>query len=300
MLLKLFLLLLIGFVPVFVSASEVAITIDDFNLKDGPLMTLKEKDERILNILEKNQVEIALFVIAGVLDRPLTKERLAIWDRTNHIIANHTYTHAFYRRLSFQEFSQEMWKADGVLSQYNNFQRYFRFPALKEGNTREKRDQMRAFLKARGYSQGYVTIDTSDWYINNRLISRLTQNLTTDLKPYRDFYLKHIWDRAEFYDGLSQKVLGRSVKHTLLIHHNLLNALFLSDLIEMFRSKGWKIISAREAFQDPVFRLEPNIVPAGESILWGLAKEAGRFNDMLRYPGEDGEYEKEPMDKLGL
>lgn len=300
MLLKLFLLLLIGFVPVFVSASEVAITIDDFNLKDGPLMTLKEKDERILNILEKNQVEIALFVTAGVLDQPLTKERLAVWDRTNHIIANHTYRHTFYRRLSFQEFSQEMWKADGVLSQYNNFQRYFWFPALKEGNTREKRDQMRTFLKAHGYLQGYVTIDTSDWYINNRLIRRLTQNPTADLKPYRAFYLKHIWDRTEFYDDLSQKVLGRSVKHTLLIHHNLLNALFLSDLIEMFRSKGWEIISAREAFKDPVFRLEPNIVPAGESILWGLAKEAGRFNDLLRYPGEGEEYEKEPMDKLGL
>jgi len=91
MLLKFFFLLLMGFVSAFVSASEVAITIDDFNLKDGPLMTLKEKDERILNVLEKNQVEIALFVIAGVLEQSLTKERLAVWDRTNHIIANHSY-----------------------------------------------------------------------------------------------------------------------------------------------------------------------------------------------------------------
>ena len=114
------------------------------------------------------------------------------------------------------------------------------------------------------------------------------------------YYLQHVWDRAQYYDSLSQKVLGRSVKHTLLIHHTQLNALFLNDLIVMFRSKGWRIISAREAFQDPVFQMEPDIVPAGESIVWSLAKATGRFDSLLRYPGEDDVYEKPKMDKLGL
>jgi hypothetical protein len=31
-----------------------------------------------------------------------------------------------------------------------------------------------------------------------------------------------------------------------------------------------------------------------------LAKKTGRFENELRYPGEDGEYEKDKMDKLGL
>ena len=30
------------------------------------------------------------------------------------------------------------------------------------------------------------------------------------------------------------------------------------------------------------------------------AKESGNFEHLLRYPPEDGEYEKEKMDKLGL
>jgi hypothetical protein len=44
----------------------------------------------------------------------------------------------------------------------------------------------------------------------------------------------------------------------------------------------------------------PKIVPAGESLIWALAKETGKFDKVLRYPGEDSEYENAKMDKLGL
>jgi hypothetical protein len=68
----------------------------------------------------------------------------------------------------------------------------------------------------------------------------------------------------------------------------------------MYESRGWKLIDAERAFADPVFASAPKIVPAGESLIWALAKETGKFDKLLRYPGEDGEYEKEKMDKLGL
>jgi len=109
-----------------------------------------------------------------------------------------------------------------------------------------------------------------------------------------------MWERSLYYDDLSRKALGRSVKHTILMHYNLLNALFLGDLLDMFQGNGWKLINADEAFKDPVFLSEPKIVPAGESIIWALAKETGQFEKLLRYPGEDSEYEKAKMDQMGL
>jgi hypothetical protein len=126
------------------------------------------------------------------------------------------------------------------------------------------------------------------------------KNPKADLADYKAYYLNHLWDRAVFYDTLSRNVLGRSVKHTLLIHHNVLNEMFLADVLNMFRNRGWKLINAEDAFTDSVFSAAPDILPAGESIVWALAKESGRFNDILRYPGEDGEYEKPKMDRLGL
>ncbi|MDA9189791.1 polysaccharide deacetylase, partial [bacterium] len=111
-------------------------------------------------------------------------------------------------------------------------------------------------------------------------------------------YLKHMWERATYYDQLAKKVLGRSPKHTLLVHHNLLNALFLKDLVEHFQSKGWKLIDAKNSFQDPLHEMEPNNIPSGEGIIWAIAKEKGETG--LRYPAEDSVYEQAEMDKLGL
>ena len=83
-----------------------------------------------------------------------------------------------------------------------------------------------------------------------------------------------------------------------LLHHNTINAMFLGDIIHMFKEKGWKIIDAESAFKDPVYKMEPKILPAGQSIILGLAKEK-KFKG-LRCPGEDDIYEKPLLDALGL
>ncbi len=172
---------------------------------------------------------------------------------------------------------------------------------MKEGNTKARRDACRAFLAREKYRTGHVSIDASDWYYDQRLRARLADSRhRPDPARYRDAYLAHIWDRATYYDGLSRKVLDRSIRHVLLLHYTYLNALFLEDLAAMFESKGWRLGSAKEAFQDPVYARQPDIVPAGESLLWGLAKESGRFAGQLRYPGEDGDYEKSKVEVLGL
>lgn len=171
---------------------------------------------------------------------------------------------------------------------------------LKEGDTVAKRDAMRAFLAKHGYRNGYVTIDNSDWAIDQRLTARLKSDPAADVKPYRDYYLEHMWARSEYYDSLAQRVLNRPVKHTVLVHFNLLNALFLNDLLLMYKAKGWQLVNAEEAFADPVFAAKPKVLPAGESIIWSLAKENGTIAKSLRYPAEDGQIENERMNKLGL
>jgi hypothetical protein len=118
--------------------------------------------------------------------------------------------------------------------------------------------------------------------------------------PYRDYLIAHLLDRAAFYRQLALDVLGRDIRHTILLHFNPLNAFVLPDVMAAFETAGWQWIDASLAFEDPVFRSQPQIVPAGESLVWALAKENGRFNDRLRYPGEDGEFERPKMDALGL
>jgi peptidoglycan/xylan/chitin deacetylase (PgdA/CDA1 family) len=282
---------------------EVAITIDDFNWNKSLRLSPDERNRAILQALRSHgNLKAALFVACRNVESDKGRELLGEWDRAGHLIANHSFSHKYLnsKNVTAEVFTADIAKCDEIIRSYPHFQKLFRFPYLKEGDTAAKRDAVRTFLEQNGYRIGHVTIDASDWAIEDRLSSRLTKDPAADAQPYRDFYLSHMWERATYYDDLARKVLGRSVKHTILMHYNLLNALFLGDLLDMFKSKGWRLIDAQEAFKDPVFQATPNNVPAGESIIWALAKETGKFDKWLRYPGEDSEYENAKMDKLGL
>jgi peptidoglycan-N-acetylglucosamine deacetylase len=281
-------------------AKNVAITMDNPNVDQTPLFKPEIRDNNILAILKKNNLKVILFAQGEQVDNQQGRLLLKRWKNAGHIIGNHTYSHLSINNISEKQYEQDTLKNEKILKHYSNFKKIFRFPYLKEGDTIAKRDEFRKFLHEHGYQNGSVTIDASDWYISDRLEKRLSQNPNADMTLYRDYYLQHIWTRAQYYDGLAQKILGRSPDHTLLVHHNLLNALFIGDVIQMFKDKGWKVINADKAFQDPVFKMVPNTLPAGESLIWALAKQTGRFDNKLRYPGEDESYEKEAMDKLGL
>jgi peptidoglycan-N-acetylglucosamine deacetylase len=283
-------------------ATQFSITMDDFNWRNPVKLTATERNAAILNTLHAHSMKAALFVIGRNIEAPEGKQLLSAWDKAGHMIGNHTYSHRSYNASAavVAEYQQDILRAEALLKDFPRFRKYFRFPLLKEGETPAKRDAMRSFLAQHGYRNGHVTIDNSDWAIDNRLTTRLKNDAAADVKPYRDFYMEHMWARAEYYDSLARRVLKRPVKHTVLVHFNLLNGLFLGDLIEMFKSKGWEPIDAEEAFIDPVFSAKPNVVPAGESIVWSLAKENGTIAKSLRYPAEDSEYENARMDKLRL
>ena len=283
------------------SQPQFAITMDDFRWRDAIHLTAEERNQAILDVLSADRTKAALFVIGSNVNSERGKLLLQSWDEAGHLIGNHTYSHrSLDSQITATAYEQDILRAEIILKGFKQFRPIFRYPVLKEGDTVAKRDHVRAFLKSHGYRIGHVTIDNSDWIVDQRLVARLQKDPNADVRPYRDFYLEHMWDRARYYDLLAKRVLGRPVKHTVLMHFNLLNGLFLGDLIEMFKSKGWQLIDAADAFTDPVFRAEPKILPAGESIVWALAKATGKISKTLRYPAEDGEYETVKMDKLGL
>jgi peptidoglycan/xylan/chitin deacetylase (PgdA/CDA1 family) len=281
-------------------APGLAITIDDFDLSDTPLMTGAQRHAAILGALDRHEVRAAGFMVGKYVDRPGAKPLLDAWSKAGHLVGNHTYSHAYCPRLTPAEFETELMRSEAVVGGYPSFRRLFRFPFLAEGNKAEARDGFRAVLDRHGYRNGHVTIDTSDWYIDNRLKARLAQDPATDLGPYRRYYLDHLWERAAYYDGLAGRLGLHGVDHTLLLHHRLTTGLFLHDTLDMFRDRGWRLVDAETAFAAPLFGRRPAALPAGQSLIWSLAKESGRFEGELRYPGEDEPYEKSKMDALGL
>jgi hypothetical protein len=274
---------------------------DDPKIDVSPQMSWHETNERILGTLAGRKLKAALFVCGMRVNRPDGRSLLDAWDDAGHLICNHSYSHLTYlNETSFEEYAADFLRNEPIIAPYRHRTALFRYPSLKEGDTAEKRDRFRAFLKEREYRVGHVTIDVSDWYVDQRMQQRSQQDSRAALEPYRDYLVAHLLDRASFYRQLSLEVLGREIRHTLLVHYGMMNALFLQDVMAAFEKSGWTWIDAERAYEDPVFLKEPQTVPAGESLVWALAAETGKFKERLRWPGEDDVYEKPKMDALGL
>lgn len=280
---------------------QLAVTIDDPTLDFHSTMRWPDANTKILRAIAAHNVRAALFVCGERIDEPDGAKLISAWDQAGHLICNHSYSHLYYGpKTTYGEFAVDFLKNEKLIASYHNRANLFRYPFLKEGDTAEKRDQFRKLLKERNYRVGHVTIDASDWYVSQRYVDRLATQPNTPVNAYRDFLITHLLDRANFYRQLAIDVIGRDVRHTILMHYNVLNALVLPDVMAAFEQAGWQWIDASLAFEDPIFRSEPKTVPAGESLIWALAKESGKFNDRLRYPGEDDVYEKPKLDTLGL
>jgi len=287
------------------SAQSIAFTFDDGpHLFVTPKLTPLARNQALLSALAKHEVKAALFVtVANGANRPEGLALARAWGEAGHVVANHTMTHPDLHKeaTTLEKFQQEVLACDAVIRELPGYRKWFRFPYLREGNTPEKRDGMREFLKTNGYRNAHVSLDTSDWRLDAKLREVLGKDPNADVEPIRRAYLDHVWQRAQAYRALSQQLQGRDIPQVLLLHHNLINAMWLDDVIAMFKSKGWSITTPELAFADPVYQLQPDRPVAGQSLLLSMARSLGlgRFEGWERLL-DDGEFEIAQLKKAGL
>ena len=291
--------LLAWLAPWAAAAQMIGLTFDD-GLDPARNPKAAQWNTRILHTLEQQQVHAMIFPTLKAVGGEAGMALLEQWAQAGHAIGNHTADHRNLSsdKVTLEQFTADVERADEALHGLSTFVPMLRFPFLKEGDTRDKRDGMRQWLREHGYRSAPVSIDTSDWYYNQRYLALLKAGRSDPLKRLKRAYVRHLLERANYYDTLAREVLGRSPTHVMLLHTNALNAAALNDVIEAFRAKGWHFVAARGAFDDPLYAMEPDIVPAGESIVWALAKQRGA--EGLRYPSEDAAYERPVLQRLGL
>ena len=286
-------------------AQTVAITIDDGpNLEQTPRLSPEQRNQTMLNALAKHGVSAALFVTADYAAKQPAGYALAKdWGDAGHAVGNHTMSHPNLHsdKVSLAQYQQEILDCDQIISTLPGYQKWYRYTYLREGNTPEKRDGMRNFLKQQNYRNAYVSLDTSDWRLNEKLIEVLKKNPQADVTPIKLAYLAHIRQRAEAYRALSWKLQGRDIPQVLLMHHNLINALWLDDVLTQFKEMGWKFTTPAAAFSDPVYQLTPERSAPGQSLLLSMARTLGldKFAGWERLV-DDGDFEIEALKKQGL
>jgi peptidoglycan/xylan/chitin deacetylase (PgdA/CDA1 family) len=233
-------------------SKDIAITFDDsprsaLGYLDGP-----NRAKKLIEVLKSHNIEqVAFFSNSKKLDAE-GMQRIETYSQAGHIIANHTHSHPDFNKLSLEEYTQDFLLADSKLSKFKGFKKLFRFPYLREGNNSKKLDGMRAVLKKHGYINAYITLNNYDWYIETLFQRAIKEGVSIDQNRMRKFYVQVMIESIEYYDQIAQNHLGRSPKHILLLHEMDISALYLGDLIDELRRKGWNIISPEEAYTDEI------------------------------------------------
>jgi peptidoglycan-N-acetylglucosamine deacetylase len=145
--------------------------------------------------------------------------------------------------------------------------RLFRYPYLHEDNTREGRRSVRAALHARGYVVAPVTINCSDWVWNEAYARCVNAGDSEGVAVLRQRALRDARLALDWSERSARLVIGRSMKHLLLLHLGAFSALILDDLLTMYERRGVRLILVTEALTDPIYSIDPGVTGQANFLL---------------------------------
>ena len=234
---------------------QMAITFDDLPFaynRNLPIQQQREAVARVLATLRAHNITAAMFVVgSGLTER--NRDLVDAVAAAGHTIGNHSFSHRDFGTMSVEDYAIDIQKGGDSIKPWLNGPHFFRYPLLRQGDTAEKRDAILSWLSLRGIRVAPVTIDNDDFVYNQRLMDAKAEGRTIDVRAE---YLEHMMKMVAFYDAKARSLIGRPIKHVLLLHMNYLNALYLDELLERLRGDGWSFIPFEDALTDDVYALK--------------------------------------------
>ena len=159
---------------------------------------------------------------------------LKMWLDAGLELGNHTYSHHDLNRTPLDEFEADVVRGEPVtrslLGEKGMPLRYFRHPFLHVGLDLEKRRAFEAFLKDRGYTVAPVTIDNDDYVYAAVYADALRRGDPVLATRVGTDYVRYMDSVFAFVEDVSERLTGRPIRQTLLVHASALNADFFGQV----------------------------------------------------------------------
>jgi len=248
------------------AAQNLAITMDDLPLNGllPPGVTRAETTTNVLRILKKRHVPpVYGFLNAKKLEGNADgAEALKLWAAAEPV-GNHTYSHmdleqntaeAFERDIDENEPALELLKKDA-----NDNWHWLRYPYLHEGDTVEKRREVRAYLKARGYRIAQVTLDWEDYLWNFAYARCAAKNDTKSVEWLRSSYLNTASEFLDLGREQAKLIYGHDINYVLLMHLGAFSSTILPEALDLLKKKGFTLMTLEEAESDAAYEGNPDV-----------------------------------------
>lgn len=247
------------------SAQRVAFTFDDLPSHGQlpPSETRLQVVNSILDTLHTQHMPLTYGFVNGLrLDEaPETIAVLKTWRFAGQPLGSHTYSHLSLNEHTSAEFEKDIEKNEPLLSTLMAQQdwHWFRYPFLWEGNTIEKRHEIRNYLHQHGYQIAHVSLDFEDYLWNDPYARCAAKHDGKSIEYLRTSYLATADQYITLFRDVTHTLYGRDIPYILLMHVGAFDAKMLPALIELFRNRGFSFVSLPEASKDPVYAEDPDI-----------------------------------------
>lgn len=256
---------------------QVAFTFDDLPAH-GPLppgMPRPAVVHSILGTLKREKMPPVYGFVNGfrVAQYPYQIHILQAWRAAGNPVGNHTWSHPEFDKLTVAEYEANIVRNEPLLGKLAPASEWhwFRFPYLEEGNTVEKREELRAWLAQRGYRIAEVSMDFQDYNWNDAYARCAVKRDHAAIQQLHDSYLAAADESIRVYRGIAQQLYQRDVPYVLLLHVGAFDARMLPELIALFRARGFSFVTLQQAMADPIYSFDPKVP----------APEGNTFNEMV-------------------
>ena len=266
----------------------MAVTIDDLpyiKMGEGVYLTrARAATAKILGTLKKHKVSAVGFVNERMLEQSGERDGridlLRQWVSHDMILANHTYSHPDFNRLTVEQFQEEITKGEVVsrelMRSRRPYQLYFRHPMTHTGDTPEKKEAIEKFLAERGYKVTPHTIENSDFIFNVPYAMAVQKGDQELAKRLRDEYLNFTIAATEFAEKISPQIFGREIPQILLIHSNDITADTLDEMLQRLTKRGYSFVTLDQVMADPAYQTKDTFVTKfGPTWLFRWSKSKG-------------------------
>jgi peptidoglycan/xylan/chitin deacetylase (PgdA/CDA1 family) len=217
------------------------------------------------------------FVNGKRLDEaPETLGVLTEWLGAGYPLGNHTYGHTSLHDSELADYFADIERGEVVLKRLEPepaLWKFFRYPYLFEGETLEKRNAVRTYLRERGYVIAEVTIDADDWAYNPPFARCAEQGDTQQLAALRAAYVQGHVEELRNMRALGRELAEHEVHQVLLLHAGAADADAIEELLGAYEREGARWVDLPTALADPLFATDPALPwRAGAAFLYRLAK----------------------------
>jgi hypothetical protein len=247
----------------------VAVTIDDLPRGgDGggrDLASVRAMTQKLLSGLRG--VPVIGFVNAGragALGDAGLQAILRMWIENGATLGNHSYSHPDLNGTPLDRYTEDILRGEPAVEKaLGKKPVYFRHPFLHAGPDVGKREGLARFLAEQGYTVAPVTLDNSDWMFAAVYGEALKRGDGALAAKVKQAYVPYMESVIAFFEQRGKEVAGHDFPQTLLIHASQLNADSMTDLLAMFRRRGYGFVSLDEALRDPAYRMKEDYTGKG-------------------------------------